>query len=78
MRLGQKIKREIRFLKGLSRTLKRVKTIAPDSANLVCDDLEAAVDKWGARPAITFEGKTIGYAELDAMANRYAHWAKGL
>ena len=78
MRLSQKIKREIRFLKGLSRTLKRVKTIAPDSPNLICDDLEAAVDKWGPRPAITFEGKTISYAELDAMANRYAHWAKGL
>jgi fatty-acyl-CoA synthase len=78
MRLRQKIKREIRFLKGLSRTLKRVKTIAPDSPNLICDDLEAAVDKWGPRPAITFEGKTITYAELDAMANRYAHWAKGL
>ena len=78
MRLSQKIKREIRFLKGLSRTLKRVKTIAPDSPNLICDDLEAAVDKWGSRPAITFEGKTISYAELDAMANRYAHWAKGL
>ena len=78
MRLSHKIKREIRFLKGLSRTLKRVKTIAPDSPNLICDDLEAAVDKWGPRPAITFEGKTISYAELDAMANRYAHWAKGL
>ncbi|OYX02460.1 MAG: long-chain-acyl-CoA synthetase [Caulobacter vibrioides] len=78
MRLRQKIRREIRFLKGLSRTLKRVKTIAPDSSNLICDDLEAAVDKWGPRPAITFEGKTISYAELDAMANRYAHWAKGL
>lgn len=78
MRLRQKIKREIRFLKGLSRTLKRVKTIAPDSPNLICDDLEAAVDKWGPRPAITFEGKTITYADLDAMANRYAHWAKGL
>ena len=78
MRLSHKIKREIRFLKGLSRTLKRVKTIASDSPNLICDDLEAAVDKWGPRPAITFEGKTISYAELDAMANRYAHWAKGL
>ncbi|ATC32524.1 long-chain-acyl-CoA synthetase [Caulobacter vibrioides] len=78
MRLRQKIRREIRFLKGLSRTLKRVKTIGPDSPNLICDDLEAAVDKWGPRPAITFEGKTISYAELDAMANRYAHWAKGL
>ncbi|WP_297506780.1 long-chain-acyl-CoA synthetase [uncultured Caulobacter sp.] len=78
MRLRQKIKREIRFLKGLSRTLKRVKSIAPDSANLICDDLEAAVDKWRDRPAISFEGKTVTYAELDAIANRYAHWAKGL
>jgi len=77
MRLRQKIKREIRFLKGLSRTLKRVKSIAPDSTNLICDDLEAAVDKWRDRQAITFEGKTVSYAELDAIANRYAHWAKG-
>ena len=45
MRLSQKIRREVRFLKGLSRTLKRVKSIAPDSVNLICDDLEAAVDK---------------------------------
>ena len=77
MRLSQKIRREVRFLKGLSRTLKRVKSIAPDSVNLICDDLEAAVDKYGDRPAITFEGKTVSYAELDAIANRYAHWAKG-
>ena len=77
MRLRQKIRREVKFLKGLVRTLKRVNSIAPDSANLICDDLEAAVDKWSDRPAITFEGKTVSYAELDAMANRYAHWAKG-
>ena len=77
MRLQAKLKREWRFLKGLTRTLKRVKSIAPDSDNLICDDLEAAVDKWRNNPAITFEGKTITYAELDAIANRYAHWAKG-
>jgi fatty-acyl-CoA synthase len=77
MRLRQKIRREIKFLKGLTRTLKRVKSIAPDSANLICDDIEAAVDKWRDRPAMTFEGKTVTYAELDGMANRYAHWAKG-
>ncbi|WP_184718076.1 long-chain-acyl-CoA synthetase [Caulobacter sp.] len=77
MRLSVKIKRELKFLGGLTRTLKRVKSIAPDSNNLICDDLETAVDKWRDRPAITFEGKTISYAELDAMANRYAHWAKG-
>jgi len=77
MRLQARLKREWVFLKGLMRTLKRVKSIAPDSANLICDDLEAAVDRWSASPAITFEGKTITYAELDAIANRYAHWAKG-
>ncbi len=77
MRLSVKIKRELKFLGGLTRTLKRVKSIAPDSTNLICDDLEAAVDKWRDRSAITFEGKTVTYAELDAMANRYAHWAKG-
>ena len=77
MRLRQKIRREVKFLKGLTRTLKRVNSIAPDSANLICDDVEAAVDKWRDRPAMTFEGKTVTYAELDGMANRYAHWAKG-
>lgn len=77
MRLRQKIRREVKFLRGLTRTLKRVKSIAPDSSNLICDDVEAAVDKWRDRPAIAFEGKTVSYAELDAMANRYAHWAKG-
>ncbi|ALL12922.1 long-chain-acyl-CoA synthetase [Caulobacter henricii] len=77
MRLQARFKREWLFLKGMLRTLKRVKSITPDSENLICDDLEAAVDRWSSSRAITFEGKTISYAELDAMANRYAHWAKG-
>jgi fatty-acyl-CoA synthase len=74
--LKARIQREWRFLRGLWRTLGRVKSIAADSRNLVCDDLEAAVDKWRERPAITFEGKTLTFAEMDAVANRYAHWAK--
>jgi fatty-acyl-CoA synthase len=78
MRLQTRLKREWQFLKGLTRTLKRVKSITPDSTNLICDDLEAAVDRWSASRAITFEGRTITYGELDAMANRYANWAKGL
>ncbi|MDB5457674.1 MAG: long-chain-acyl-CoA synthetase [Caulobacter sp.] len=77
MSFQAKLKREWKFLRGLTRTLKRVKSITPDSSNLICDDLEAAVDKWRDRRAMTFEGKTISYGELDAMANRYAHWAKG-
>jgi fatty-acyl-CoA synthase len=77
MSLPARLKRELKFLKGLSRTLKRVKSIAPDSPNLICDDLEAAVDRWRDSQAIVFEGKSVTYGELDAIANRYAHWAKG-
>ena len=78
MRLKEKLQREWRFLRGLNRTLARVKSISPDSDNLACDDLEAAVAKWRDRPALTFEGRTLSYAELDALANRFAHWAKSL
>lgn len=78
MRLKARLKRDWRFWKGLSRTLKRVKTIARESENLICDDLQAAVDAHRNSPAMTFEGRTLTYGELDAMANRYAHWAKGL
>ncbi|MFN3511531.1 MAG: long-chain-acyl-CoA synthetase [Phenylobacterium sp.] len=77
MRLKTRLERDWRFLRGLNRTLKRIKTIAPDSSNLLCDDLQAAVEAWRDRRAITFEGRTVTYGELDAIANRYAHWAKG-
>jgi len=76
MSLKARLEREWRFLRGLSRTLKRVKSIASDSPNLICDDLQAAVDTWRTRPAMTFEGRTVTYGELDVIANRYAHWAK--
>jgi fatty-acyl-CoA synthase len=78
MTFRARIKRDLRFLRGLNRTLSRVKSISRDSSNLVCDDIQDAVDRWRDRPAMTFEGRTVTYGELDAMANRYAHWAKGL
>jgi fatty-acyl-CoA synthase len=77
MRFWARAKREARFLRGLLRTLGRVKSVAPDSADLACDDIEAAVDKFGERTALVFEGRNVTYAQFDAMANRYANWAKG-
>ena len=70
-------KREFRFLRGAYRTLGRLKGIEPDSPWLICDDIEQAVDKHPQRTAITFEGKSLSYAQFDAMANRFAHWATG-
>ena len=78
MPLKANLQREWRFMRGLNRTLKRVKSIAPDSPNLICDDIQAAVEQWRDRQAMTFEGRTLNYGELDAMANRFAHWGKGL
>lgn len=78
MRLRTRLARDWRFLKGLRRTLARVKSIARASDNLICDDLQIAMDRWRDRPGITFEGRTVSYGELDAIANRFAHWAKNL
>jgi fatty-acyl-CoA synthase len=78
MRLKARLKREWRYVRGLSRTLSRVKSIAPDSPNLICDDLQAAVERWRNSQAITFEGRSVTYGEMDAIANRFAHWAKGV
>ena len=76
MSLAARIRREWRFLRPLVRTLNRVRSIAGDSPQLSCDDLEQAVDRWRDRPAVMFEGRTLTYGEFDALANRYASWGR--
>ncbi len=76
MRFWKRAAREWRYVRGLLRALRRVSDVSADSSRLACDDFEAAVDRFSTRPAMVFEGKTLNYAELDALANRYANWAK--
>src|SRR5471030_3199115 len=80
MRFVDKIIRDFIFVKRLMRILRRIHDVSPDSPNLVCDDFEAAADKYGQNIAVMFEGKTLTYQQLDLQANRYAHWgrARGL
>ena len=77
MGLAANIRRDIRFAGGLYRLLKRIKPITLDSDVLLCDDIEEAVDKFADHVALEDENRRLTYRELDALANRYAHWAKG-
>jgi|CXWL01.1.fsa_nt_gi fatty-acyl-CoA synthase len=76
MSLLTRIGREFRFLTSLVRTLGRVRNIDPESDWLICDDWEAAVDKYADHTALVFEGERLTYRQLDALANRFAAWAE--
>jgi fatty-acyl-CoA synthase len=67
--------RDLRFASGLFRTLGRVRGIHPASPRRICDDLEAAAARWNDREALRFEGRSLTYAGMEALANRFARWA---
>jgi len=77
MGLAANIQRDLKFAFGLRALLKRIKPITLDSDVMVCDDFEEAVDRFGDNVAVEDEHRSLTYRELDALANRYAHWARG-
>ncbi len=70
--------REFRLIASITRLLRRVGKLKPDSPSTVADIIE----NWAAsRPdnvAIWFEDVRYTYREYDAAANRYARWAQSL
>ena len=76
MGLMANIRRDMRFTASLRRLLNRIKPIELDSPVLVSDDWEEAVDKFGGNVAIQDDRRSLTYRELDAMANRFGHWAQ--
>ena len=76
MGLFARISSEFRFLRGLTRVLMGVREIDPESGVLICDDFEAAVDRFADHTAILFENDVVTYRQLDGIANRFAAWAE--
>ncbi len=68
--------REWRYFRGLAATISRIYAIKPTSDRLICDDFEHAADRFAGRTAIRFEGKSLTYAQLDALSNHFAVWAE--
>ncbi len=75
MGLLRTLKREHHYLSGLLRMLRSVKTVDAESNNLVADDLEAYVDKYGKNLAFISDDREWTYDQFDEYANRVAHWA---
>lgn len=72
-----RLKRDFRFALAANRLSQRIKPIKAESTELVCDDFEDAVDHWPDRTAVVDETRSVTYRELDMLANRFGHWAKG-
>ncbi|MGZ3298672.1 MAG: AMP-binding protein, partial [Asticcacaulis sp.] len=70
------MKRDALFLRRLVRILGRIKSVNPDSSNLVCDDFEKCADQFAGQVAIECDGRSLTYQQLDILANRYAHWGR--
>lgn len=75
MGLFSGLKEEIDFALLMSKTDKIIKELGPNHDCLLADDWEKTCDKFGSKPAIIFEGRTLTYDQLDNLANRYANWA---
>ncbi len=69
------ITREVTYVTSIARSLRRMRGVAPDSPRTIVDIVDGFAAAAPESPAILFEGRTVSYGALVALANRYAHWA---
>ena len=75
MGLLSTIKREWHYLGGVFRMLGSVKSVDPESNNLICDDLERWVDRYRGKLAFIDDTGSFTFEEFETYANRVANWA---
>jgi fatty-acyl-CoA synthase len=75
MALWAAFRREYVYLRHILRTLWMLRLVKADSRRTIVDIVEAFAQRTPDAPAIYYLDTVLSYAELDARANAYAHWA---
>jgi fatty-acyl-CoA synthase len=75
MSLTAAIRREYIYLSSILRTLWMLRLVKPDSRRTIVDIVESFARRTPQAPAVYYLDQVMSYAQLDARANRYAHWA---
>ena len=70
--------REATYISSVGRTLLRMRHVKPDSPTTIADIVEGFARQAPESPALLCEDTVMSYRGLDAAANRYANWARGL
>ena len=71
------LRREIDYLSGMLRVLRRYKDVARHPQRLTPDWLGQVCARFASNIALVGEAREWTYAELDSYANKIAHWAVG-
>jgi len=69
------IRREYIYLTSIARTLWLLRLVKPHATRSIVDIVESQARERPDNIAILYQDQRLSYAELDARANRYAHWA---
>ena len=75
MGLASAIRREAVFLSSIVRTLWLLRKVKPHATRTIVDIVEEQVRRRPANVAIYYLDTAMTYAQMDARANAYAHWA---
>lgn len=68
-------KRNVKFARVAKTVLRDISSLTAENTEIFPDLWEKKVDMFGARQALRSEFGNHTYAELDALSNRFAHWA---
>jgi fatty-acyl-CoA synthase len=75
MGLAAAFRREYIYISSVLRTLWLLRLVKPHSTRIIADIVAAHARRTPDAIALIFQDETLTYRQLDARANRYAHWA---